>query len=114
MFRKHAIPMGSLISDTLKRHGIGSQVHAAMIVREGNLVLDEIIGPEFRSDLRILSYTFRTLNLVCRHSAAAHMANSMRSDIKESIEEKIPDAMIEKIYVRIDPHAVDHSADTLV
>ena len=60
-FRKHAIPMGSMISDTLKRHGIGSQVKAAMIVREGNRILDQIVDPELRSDLRVLSYVYRTI-----------------------------------------------------
>ncbi len=114
MFRKNAIPMGNMISDTLKRHGIGAQVHAAMIVREGNRILDDIVGEEFRSDLRVLSYVHKTLNIVCRHSAATHLANSIRIELRESIEERIPDAVIEMVYVRIDPHSLDHSADTLV
>ena len=113
-FRKHAIPMGTLVSATLKRHGIGSQVKAAMVVREGNLILDQIIEAKFRKDLRVLSCVHRTLNIVCRHSAAAPLANSMRLELQKLIEESIPDAIIEKVYVRIDPHALDHSADTLV
>lgn len=114
MHRKHAIPMGNLISETLKRHGIGSQVQAAMIVREGNQILDQLIDPELRRDIRVLSFTHRTLNLACRHSAAAHLANSLRVELKETIEEQIPDASIDRVFVRIDPHALDHSADTLV
>ncbi|MBU4315247.1 DUF721 domain-containing protein [Patescibacteria group bacterium] len=114
MHRKHAIPMGNLISDTLSRHGIGRQVQSALIVREGNNILCNLIEPQFLKDIRVLSFTYKTLTIACRHSASAHLANSIRASLQEKIEQKIPSAIIENIFVKIDPHALDHSADTLV
>lgn len=106
--------MGNLVSDTLARHGIGAQVKAAMIVREGNLILNELIETTLRQDFRVISFVRGNLTIACRHSASGHLMTSLRAELQNSIEQRVPDAIISEIYIRIDPHAVDHSAESLV
>lgn len=113
-FKKNAVQMGNLVYDTLQRHGIGAQVQAAMIVREGNTILNDLIDPDLRKDVRVISFSNRNLTIACRHSASGHLMTSLRSELKNIIEQKIPNAIILDVFVKIDPHAVDHSADTLV
>lgn len=113
-FKKNAVKMGNLVYDTLQRHGIGAQVQSAMIVRDGNIILDDLIDSNLRTDVRVISFLRGNLTVACRHSAAGHLMTSMRSKLKDEIEQRIPDATIYDVYIRIDPHAVDHSANSLV
>lgn len=112
--RKNAIPMNKLVFDTLSRHGIAKQVQSAMIVKEGNAILDQIVEPDYRDDIRVLSYSSNMLVIVCRHSASMHYANSIRSVLQEKIEKIIPDAVITKINVRTDQRLLDSHADILI
>lgn len=100
-----------MLSDAVRRHGIGGQVEAAMVVKCANDELDSLVEQTQRKDLRAISYVRGELLVVCRHNAAAHLATSLRSSLVERIEVEVPRVTIRNIICRIDTHSLDSRSE---
>jgi len=110
-FKTHPDKIDSLMTGALKRHGIGVQVQAAMIVKQANELLDELIRPEHRVDVRVVSYKQAELHVACRHAQARYMVDGVQDRIQTHIEEQFPSVTITRLYCRIDPHLLDSTSE---
>ncbi len=110
-FKKRPDQMNSLIGGALKRHGIGAQVEAAMIVKRANELLDRVLDERYLVDARVVSFQQTVLHVACRHAPARHMIESVRVQICDELEQQFPSITIDRILCRIDPHLLDSRSE---
>jgi hypothetical protein len=110
-FKKRPDSINFLVGGALKRHGIGPQVQAAMIVKRANEVLDRIIEERFRSDVRVISFQRTELHVACRHAPARHVIDSVRVQISEEMTVHFPSITINRIFCKVDPHMLDSKSE---
>lgn len=110
-FNKNATPISGIVQTALTRHGISTQITSAMAVKYANQVLDTIVDQKLRSDLRALSFIHDELTIVCRHSAASYLADTIRDQIKEILETQLPSVTVKNIICKIHPHLLDSTSE---
>lgn len=108
---KNALPLGGIISDAISRHGIAWQINAAMTVKKANEILDAIIDPKLRPDVRAISFTNNELIIFCRHSAASNLINDFKIDLQQMLEESIPSISVLNIICQVNPHGLDSKSE---
>lgn len=106
-YSKNAAPIGGILSDAIGRHGIGWQIKAAMAVKIANKILDDLIEPNLRNDIRAISFVSDQLTLSCRHAPASNLANSYRTQLQERLERELPNINIVNIFCKVDPYGLD-------
>ena len=110
-FKKNPDKIDSLMTGALKRHGIGAQVQAAMIVKRANELLDELIREQHRGDVRVVSYKQNELHVACRHAQARYMINGVQDRLQAHVEQHFPSVTISQVFCRIDPHLLDSTSE---
>jgi len=97
------IHLGSLIDDTLKRHGIGRQVVASMIIKRADALMQDLLADHVKKDVRVISYKNEVITIACRHHPAMQEATRTAEDIKQSLFVDFPYIQLKEMVCKIFP-----------
>ncbi|MFH1631545.1 MAG: DciA family protein [bacterium] len=92
-----------LISGAMDRHGFGRQIQSALVVEFANHLLDEIIESHIRHDFQVVSFNDGELKVACKHSAATHHVQSIKTTICSRIEVQFPTVTVSAVRAWINP-----------
>jgi hypothetical protein len=105
MFRKDPVEMSGLIGGVLKRHNIGKQVNAAMIVTSAHEWLQNNLPEKVRDDVKAHAYQENNLRIACRHAGAMGFVDERAEDLKLALIRIYPTSTIESVHSRVYPAA---------
>ena len=104
-FRKEPVEMTGLIDSVLKRHNIGKQVTAAMIVTSAQDWLQQELPEHVKADTKAHAYSDNSLRVACRHAGAMSYIDERADDLKLVLVRLYPSSTIDAVHSRVYPAA---------
>lgn len=97
MQKKGLASLGNLLTGALARHGIGERVTAAQVVAQANELLANLLVPEQRGEIAVVSYKQSELLVACKTPAARYVAEGLAKILTRKLEERFPDQYIKRV-----------------
>lgn len=105
VFRKKPVEMTGLIDSVLKRHNIGKQVTAAMIVTSAQEWLQQELPEHVKADTKAHAYSGNSLRVACRHAGAMSYVDERADALCAVLVRLYPSSTIDAVHSRVYPAA---------
>ncbi len=87
----------NLLSNSIKEAGIGRQVQAARAVAYFADIVSQVLGPEYRDQVKALRYRQGVLTITCFSSVLAQEVKLSQGQIIGQLNDKLGGPVVEKL-----------------